>query len=203
MFHYQDVITRLRRNEGRRTIQAALRMGPRKIDEIRRLAMRMGWLDPETKLPTQEEITAALDACRKLAAQQVSKVEPYRDLVLEWLKSKMEAQTIWSATHNSLGSLFQQVKSSREMRPAIEGMEASRFWCISVLHITSPGNAPAVAGDVTLTLSTAEQLVPPPPTKWPPSVPRESRPSIPPGPVAHTRIPTRPAQWAGTGRVRP
>ena len=96
MFHYREVIERLRRNEGRRLIQAALRMGPRKIDEIRRLAKEKNWLDPATELPTEEEIMAAVTASRKSPEAQISKVEPFRELVLGWIKRKFEAQTIWS-----------------------------------------------------------------------------------------------------------
>lgn len=103
MFHYQDVIARLRRNEGRRLIQAALRMGPRKIDEIRRLAIEMNWLNPETELPSQEEILAVLETSRKPRQAQVSKVEPFRALVLDWVKQKMEAQTIWSHLNKNHG----------------------------------------------------------------------------------------------------
>lgn len=103
MFHYQDVIARLRRDEGRRLIQAALHMGPRKIDEIRRLAKEMNWLDPETELPSQEEILAVLEASRKPRQAQVSKVEPFRALVLDWVKQKMEAQTIWSHLNKKHG----------------------------------------------------------------------------------------------------
>lgn len=60
MFHYREVIERLRRSEGRRLIQAALQMGPRKIDEIRRLAKEKGWLDASVELPTDEEVMAAV-----------------------------------------------------------------------------------------------------------------------------------------------
>lgn len=103
MFHYQDVIARLRRREGRRHIQAALRMGPRKIDEIRRLALEMNWLNPESELPSQEEILAALERLRKPRSPQVSKVEPFRDLVLGWVRQKIEAQTIWSFLNKNHG----------------------------------------------------------------------------------------------------
>ncbi|MBS2039864.1 IS21 family transposase [bacterium] len=96
MFHYQEVIIRLRRNEGRRLIQAALRMGPRKLDEIRQLATRLGWLDPNTPLPSDETIMEAVKASRVTQASQASIVEPYRELVLGWIKEKIEAQTIWS-----------------------------------------------------------------------------------------------------------
>lgn len=96
MFHYLDVIVRLRRNEGRRMIQAALRMGPRKIDEIRRFAREMHWLDPQTEVPSEEVIAAALEASKRRREPQFSKVEPFRELVLGWVRDKMEAQTIWS-----------------------------------------------------------------------------------------------------------
>lgn len=103
MFHYREVIERLRRNEGRRLIQAALRMGPRKIDEIRRLAKEKNWLDPATELPTEEEIMAAVTASRKSPEAQISKVEPFRELVLGWIKRKFEAQTIWSHLNRNHG----------------------------------------------------------------------------------------------------
>lgn len=103
MFQYQDVVDRLRRGEGRREIQDALKMSPRKIQEIRRLAEEHGWLATGAQLPSELEIQAARKANETVNPRQVPRVEPFRVLVEKWHKDGMEAMTIWAALVRNKG----------------------------------------------------------------------------------------------------
>lgn len=103
MFHYRDLILRLRRAESQRDIQAALHVGPAKIVQVRKLATELGWLDSAADIPSDEAILAAVAATQKPPARMPSLVEPHRERVAGWVRSGMEAKTIWEALKRDHG----------------------------------------------------------------------------------------------------
>lgn len=112
MFHNEDILDRLLRNEQQRHIQKALGVSPKTITAVRTVALQKGWLEPGVQLPGAEVIDAAVREYKKARAErqrahqhggqgtsspQMSLAEPHRERVKKWVGEGMEAQTIWAA----------------------------------------------------------------------------------------------------------
>ena len=104
VFHFADIVARMRDGETRRNIQAALGVSPKTITTIRTVATLRGWLDPGATVPEAGDVDAAVREfnARKAeeqgkASPQTSLVEPYRDVVTKWAREGIDAQTIWAA----------------------------------------------------------------------------------------------------------
>lgn len=114
MFHQDDILVRLRRDEKRRQIQAALGVSPKTITDVRTVATLRGWLEADATVPDAATIEAAVQEYKARRAEQrgkktpsVSLVEPHREAVTKWATQGMEAKTIWSAlvrNHDFQGS---------------------------------------------------------------------------------------------------
>lgn len=83
MFQYRQVLVRLRQGDSEREIARSRLMGRPKAAYFRALAARMGWLDPQTALPSDEQIAAALGSARR-ARSTISAAETHRALVERW-----------------------------------------------------------------------------------------------------------------------
>src|SRR5260221_12007829 len=83
MFQYRAVLVRLRQGDSDRDIARARLMGRPKVAALRALAAREGWLAPDTLLPEDAAIAAAIGRARR-ARSTISTVEPYRAIVARW-----------------------------------------------------------------------------------------------------------------------
>jgi transposase len=93
MHHYRQVLTRMRLGETDRSIARAVIMGRRKVAELRQIALRNNWLDPDLPLPDDKDLAHHLHR-RKNDNLQPSLVEPYTDEVLAWRKDGIQGTTI-------------------------------------------------------------------------------------------------------------
>lgn len=103
MFHYVDVLERLRRGETRREIVQVLKVGPNTVRTIRRLAQKNGWLKVDAQLPTEAELASALGSRRTSSTPTLSLAEGHRPLIKAWHAQGMEAVTIWKALQRDHG----------------------------------------------------------------------------------------------------
>jgi hypothetical protein len=84
MFHFRQVLVRLRAGDTVREVARAGLMSRGKQAELVAVAKERGWLEPGNDLPDDEAIAAAM-APRKRAASTVSAAEPMREVVQRWL----------------------------------------------------------------------------------------------------------------------
>ena len=96
MHQYRHVLSRIRLGETDRSIARSGLMGRKKCSQLRLLASKHGWLDPETPMPDQAELARSMQARRDDQLQK-SLVEPYTDEVTEWLKNGVQGTTIHQA----------------------------------------------------------------------------------------------------------
>jgi len=79
-----------------RSIAQSGLMGRKKSAQLRLLASKHGWLEPETPLPEQSVVARAMES-RKNEQLQQSLVEPYTDEVTAWVKDGIQGTTIHQA----------------------------------------------------------------------------------------------------------
>lgn len=89
----QNIIFRLRRGQPVRGIVRDLGVARGTVREYRQLAEEHGFLAPDRPLPEPDEIKAAMGGRRQPPAV-VSSVEPYRELVTQWVDEGMEMVAI-------------------------------------------------------------------------------------------------------------
>ena len=79
MFHYRQVLARLRAGDSERDIARSGLMGRKKAAAFRQLAHTQGWLHAP-QMPEEADIATAVGRARR-AGNTVSSVEPWRDLL--------------------------------------------------------------------------------------------------------------------------
>ena len=62
MHQLRDVVVRLRSGQSERKTARAAGMGRGRVAQIRERARKLGWLDPEASMPSDVEVSRALDS---------------------------------------------------------------------------------------------------------------------------------------------
>jgi transposase len=96
MHHYRQVLTHMRSGESDRSIARTGIMGRAKVSELRHLAVKHNWLNPDLLLPDDVDLARHLQI-RKDDNLQPSLVEPYREEVLNWWQDGIQGTTIHAA----------------------------------------------------------------------------------------------------------
>jgi transposase len=96
MFQYRAVLVRLRQGDSDRDIARSRLMGRPKVAALRALAGREGWLAPDTPLPEDAAIAAAIGQARR-ARSTLSTVEPFRAVVARWAEQGVNGVAIHAA----------------------------------------------------------------------------------------------------------
>ena len=127
MHEYRQIIVRLRQGDSVRRITRDGCAGRKKVREIRQIAQSRGWLNLETALPDDSEISKLLD--KKAAKTEViaaagaqSKLAPFLGLVNQWCQQGIQATTIHAALireHGFTGSYDIVVRHIRRLKKAL------------------------------------------------------------------------------------
>jgi hypothetical protein len=120
MFHFRQVLVRLRAGDTVREVARAGLMSRGKQAELVAVAKERGWLEPGNDLPDDEAIAAAM-APRKRAASTVSAAEPMREVVQRWFDAGVQGRAIHAALqreHGFTGSYSAVVRMLRGMKAA-------------------------------------------------------------------------------------
>lgn len=137
MYHYRQVLLRLRAGESDREIMRAGWMGRRKVAALREIAATHGWLDPETALPEDAVLAERLRLRkRKVTA---SSLEPYRTQVSAWVAQGIAGTTIFSALVRNHG----YSGSYSSVRRFVQRLERASVRATCVLEF-APGEAAQV-----------------------------------------------------------
>jgi transposase len=102
MFHYRQILVRLRQGDTDREIARTRLMGRRKVGALRELAVARGWLDPKMPLPEDATLSALLGEARR-ASSTISTVEPYRAQVEKWVNESVNGAAIHAALRREHG----------------------------------------------------------------------------------------------------
>lgn len=108
MFHYRQVLVRMRQGDSDREIARSKTMGRRKIAQVREVAGERGWLTVAAPLPEDAVLAAAFEQPQTLPASCVSSLEPWRDLITRWHAQGVQGTTIHAALardHGYTGSV--------------------------------------------------------------------------------------------------
>lgn len=108
MFHYRQVLVRMRQGDSDRQIARSKTMGRRKIAQVREVAAERGWLTPAAPLPDDATLAAAFERPQALPASCVSSLEPWRERIIQWHTQGIQGTTIHAALardHGDPGSL--------------------------------------------------------------------------------------------------
>lgn len=106
MYQYRQVLSRLRLNESSRAISRCGLMGRKKVEALRQVADRKGWLDPAVSLPDDATLAEALRS-PVTRPQTESSVLPYEEKVKKWCHKGIRGTVIYSAlvrNHGFCGS---------------------------------------------------------------------------------------------------
>ena len=123
MFQYRQVLVRLRAGDSERDLARSGVMGRQKLANVRALADERGWLDVGSELPDDATLAAAFGAQRR-ASSTVSSVEPWRELVAQWLAAGVQGKAIHAALRRrhgyegSYSSVARLVVALRAQEPA-------------------------------------------------------------------------------------
>nr|WP_309491403.1 DDE-type integrase/transposase/recombinase [Trinickia mobilis] len=122
MHQYRQVLVRMRHGDSDRELARCRYMGRRKLAALRELAEQRGWFKPDTPLPDDAEIAAALGPPQK-AASTVSGLEVHRVLIASWLEQNVPGTAILAALRREHGytgsysSVYRMIVSINADRP--------------------------------------------------------------------------------------
>lgn len=103
MYQYRQVLVRMRLGESDRQIDASGLMGRRKAGQLRKRAMRLGWLDTENTLPTDQDLLPEMQQPKQLKSQSSSSLAPYRETIEGWQEEGICGTTIHQALQRKYG----------------------------------------------------------------------------------------------------
>lgn len=103
MFHYRQVLVRMRQGDSDREIARSKTMGRKKLAHIREVAAECGWLAPAIPLPDDAVLAAAFDRPQKVPASCVSGLEPWRERITQWHSQGIQGTTIHAALTRDYG----------------------------------------------------------------------------------------------------
>lgn len=107
MYHYRQVLVRMRQGDSDRDIARSRVMGRKKIAQVRLTALQEGWLAPEGTLPDDAALAARLGKREVRPKSCVSTLEPWRDQITKWHAAGIPGKAIHAAlvrNHGYTGS---------------------------------------------------------------------------------------------------
>lgn len=102
MNYLRDLLYRLRKGESERRIAHDLHISRPTVHKYHQLAKREGYLDPHQPLPDEDTLQAALGPGPR-PPKIPSSLEPYRSVVEDFLKQKVEMVAIWQRLRDNYG----------------------------------------------------------------------------------------------------
>ncbi|SOZ16965.1 hypothetical protein CBM2598_P300001 [Cupriavidus taiwanensis] len=123
MFHYRQVLVRMRQGDSDRDIARSKTMGRRKLSQVRETASNRGWLGPDTPLPTDAELAEVFgrdSMAAPLPPSCVSPLEAWREQIVQWHAAGIQGTTILSALERNHGycgstsSIYRFLKQIKE-----------------------------------------------------------------------------------------
>lgn len=103
LYHYRQVLVRMRQGDSDRDIARSKTMGRNKIAQVRAIADERGWLALDSVLPDDHVLASVFVRKEALPSSCVSTLEPWRDLVTRWHAAGIQCTTIHAALKRNHG----------------------------------------------------------------------------------------------------
>jgi len=103
MYHYRQILVRMRQGDSDREIARCKAMGRKKVAQVREVAGSQGWLEPSLPLPDDAVLSAQFDRRAVLPASCVSSLEPWRGQIAQWHAQGIQGTTIHAALARNHG----------------------------------------------------------------------------------------------------
>jgi transposase len=103
MYHYRQLLARMRQGDSDRDIARSKLMGRRKIAHVRQIAEEHGWLDPAVPLPDDAGLAEVFGRERNLPPRCVSTLEPWREQIARWHAAGIGGTAIHAALRRNHG----------------------------------------------------------------------------------------------------
>lgn len=148
MYQYRQIIFRLRQGDTIRGIAQSKLAGRKKLRQIRDIAIRQDWLNPDRNLPSEEELSSVFNLNSKYPKQ--SSAEPYRNQIELWVKQGIQTSTIhaalqrqyeFSSSYHATLRLVNQIKETiKPMTTMLDfqpgecaqvDLSYCQFWCMT------------------------------------------------------------------------
>ena len=139
MYQYRHILVHMRLGESDRQIDAAGLMGRRTAAKLRKKALKVGWLEPEQSLPSEQDLLKVLQHPRSARARAQSTLEPYREAIESWVGDGIRGTTI----HQALKRKYAYTGSYSSVRRFIRGLSDANPQVTTVLEF-APGEAAQV-----------------------------------------------------------
>jgi hypothetical protein len=139
MYHYRQVLVRMRQGESDRQIAATGLMGRGAASKLRKLADPLGWLDSAHSLPSDEALAGVLQPPKSARAGDQSSVYRYRELIARWWSEGIDGTTIYAALQRNHDYQGSYSSLSRYLR-----ILAAKTPCVTTVLEFAPGEAAQV-----------------------------------------------------------
>lgn len=140
MYHYRQVLVRMRQGDTDRAIARSGLMGRRKAGEVRELAVSRGWLDAQVPLPDDAELASTFERSATLPATCVSSLAPFHEQIKAWADAGIQGTTMHAALVRNHG----YAGSYSAVRRVLQSLAASRPPDATVRLTFAPGEAAQV-----------------------------------------------------------
>lgn len=123
MYHYRQVLARMRQNDSDRDIAKSKIMGRKKLAEVRAIAGERGWLRPEIPLPDDATLAEVFAAKAELPASCQSTAAPWRDEIAKWHASGIVGTRIhqvlverhgYTGSYSLIYRMLRQIEADRD-----------------------------------------------------------------------------------------
>ena len=118
MYQYRQILVRMRQGDSDRDIARSKTMGRKKIAQVREVANARGWLVPNTTLPDDAVLAAALARKEPLPVSCISSLEPWREQIANWHAAGIQGTTIHATlvrNHGYTGSYSAMYRFLRQL----------------------------------------------------------------------------------------
>jgi len=123
MYHYRQVLVRMRQGDSDRDIAKSRIMSRKKLAEVRELALARGWLLHATALPDDTMLAEVFASKDDLPASCQSTVTPWRNEIEKWHAAGITVTRIhqvlterhgYTGSYSSVYRMLQQIQSRRD-----------------------------------------------------------------------------------------
>ena len=96
MYQYRQILVRMRQGDSDRDIARAKTMGRKKVAQLREIARERDWLAPDSPIPDEQTLAAALGRKETVPSSCLSTLEPWGG----WPRATCASQPMASCRHS-------------------------------------------------------------------------------------------------------
>src|SRR3990167_1262790 len=102
MYEYRQIIVRLRLCESIRSIVLSKIACRRKVREVRKIALKLGWLEAQHEVPSDDVLAGVFKPSTVMLTTQ-SSVSQYQQQIADWCQQGIQSSTMHAALQRQYG----------------------------------------------------------------------------------------------------